>query len=92
VSPFYEDAMQACIRAGVWDEVDRYAQELENYTASEPIPRCKLFVDRGRALAAFGRDNRGQGIIKELQRVHEETARVKLKFALPELEAALQSV
>jgi class 3 adenylate cyclase len=89
---FYEDAMQACIRAGDWDEVDRYARELENYTASEPLHRCKLFIDRGRALAAFGRENRDQDIMRELQRVHEETARVKLKFALPELEAALQSV
>jgi hypothetical protein len=89
---FYEDAMQACLRAGDWDEVDRYAQALEDYTASEPIPRCKLFVDRGRALAAFGRENRDQYIIRELQRVYEETARAKLKFALPELEVALQSL
>ncbi len=88
---FYENAMQACLRAGDWDEVDRYAQALEDHTISEPIPRCKLFCDRGRALAAHGRGNSNQDIVNELHRVHEEISRVDLKFALPELEAALLS-
>ena len=88
---FYEDAMQVCLLSGKWDEVDRYAQALDDYTAVEPIPRCKLFIDRGRALAAYGRGNRNQDIIKELHRVHEETSRVELKFALPELEVAIRS-
>ena len=87
---FYEDAMQVCLQSGEWDEVDRYAQAFEDYTAAEPIARCKLFIDRGRALAAFGRGNCSQDVIQELHRVHEETSRVKLKFALPELEAALR--
>jgi len=88
---FYEDAMHACLRAGDWDEVDRYAQALEDYTASETIPRCKLFIDRGRALANYGRGNRSHEVIQELRRVREETSRAELKFALPEIEAALQS-
>ncbi len=88
---FYEYAMQACLQACEWDEVDRHAQALEDYTASEQIPRCNLFIDRGRALAAFGRGNRSPEVIEEHRRVHQETSRVKLKFALPEIEAALRS-
>ena len=88
---FHEHAMQACLQAGEWDEVDRHAQALEEYTASEPIPRCNLFIDRGRSLATFGRGNHSPEVIEELRRVHQETSRVKLKFALPEIEAALRS-
>jgi len=86
---FYEDAMQVCLQSGEWDEVDRYAQALEEYTAAEPIPRCKLFIDRGRALADYGRGNRSRDVIQELRRVYEETSRAKLMFALPDIEAAL---
>jgi class 3 adenylate cyclase/tetratricopeptide (TPR) repeat protein len=86
---FYEDAMQVCLQSGVWDEVDRYAQALEEYTAAEPIPRCKLFIDRGHVLANHGRGNRNPKVIQELKRVHENFSRAELKFALPEIEAAL---
>ena len=81
--------MQACLQSGEWDEVDRYAQALEEYTAAEAIPRCKLFIDRGRVLADYGHGNRNPEVIQELKRVHEEFTRAKLKFALPEIEAAL---
>jgi hypothetical protein len=86
---FYEDAMQVCLQSGVWDEVDRYAQALEEYTAAEPIPRCKLFIDRGHVLADHGRGNRNPKVIQELKRVHEKFSQAELKFALPEIEAAL---
>ncbi|MDC1287930.1 AAA family ATPase [Gammaproteobacteria bacterium] len=88
---FREYAMQACLQAGEWDEVDRHAQELEEYTASEPIPRCNLLIARGRALAAYGRGKRSLEVIDELRKVHQEASRVELKFALPEIEVALRS-
>ena len=83
--------MQVCLQSGEWDEVDRFAQALEDYTAAEPISRCTLFIDRGRVLATYGRGNHNQDIIEELRRVHEEASRVELKFALPELEVALRA-
>ena len=88
---FYADAMQACLRVSKWDEVERYAQALDDYTAADPLPRCSLFIARGRALAAHGRGNRDQATMDELRRVHGEVSQVALKFALPELEAALNS-
>ena len=42
-------------------------------------------------VATDGRGNHNQDIIQELRRVHDETSRAELKFALPELEAALHS-
>ena len=89
---FYEDAIQACLQASEWDEVERYAQALEDYTAADPLPRCSLLIARGRALAAHGRGNRDQATMEELRRVHGEASQVALKFTLPELEAALNSL
>ena len=89
---FYEHAIQACLHACEWNEVDRYAQALEDYTKGEPIPRCTLIINRGRALSAHGRGNTGRSIIQELGKLQEEFTRAELKFALPELEAALKSV
>ena len=88
---FYEDAIQACLRDSEWDEVERYAQALEDYTAADPLARCSLIIARGRALAAHGRGNRDQATMEELRRVHGEASQVGLKFTLPELEAALNS-
>jgi hypothetical protein len=89
---FYEHAIQVCLRACEWNEVLRYAQALEDYTKVEPIPRCTLIINRGRALSAHGRGNTDRSIIQELGKLQEEFTRAELKFALPELEAALQSV
>ena len=77
-------------QAAEWDEVERYAQALEDYLAADPLPRCTLIIARGRVLASHGRGNRYQTTMEELRRVHEEASQVSLKFTLPELEAALK--
>ena len=74
-----------------WDEVDRYAQALEDYTRPEPLPRSDFFIARGRALAAHGRGNRDHAIMAELQHLHDEAESIGLKFVLPALETALAS-
>jgi len=86
---FYEDAMETCLQAAEWDEVDRYAQALKDCTRAEPLPRCELFIARGRALAAHGRGNHDPGTIAELQRLHDESKRIGIKLILPALEEAL---
>jgi class 3 adenylate cyclase/tetratricopeptide (TPR) repeat protein len=88
---FYVDAMEVCLQISEWDEVDRYARALEDYTHDEPLPRSDLFIARGRVLAAHGRGNRDQETMEELQRLHDKVERVGLKFALPALEIALVS-
>jgi tetratricopeptide (TPR) repeat protein len=88
---FYEDAMETSLRIEAWDEVDRYAQALEDYTRPEPLPRSDFLIARGRALAAHGRGNRDQAIMAELQHLHDEAESIGLKFVLPAMETALAS-
>ena len=88
---FYADAMEVSLRMTDWDEVDRYARALEDYTRPEPLPRSEFFIARGRALAAHGRGNRDQENVAELQRLHDEAKSIGLKFVLPALETALAS-
>lgn len=88
---FYEDAMETSLRVAEWDEVDRYAQALEDYTRPEPLPRSDFFIARGRALAAHGRGNRDRVTMAELQHLLDEAESIGLKFVLPALETALAS-
>ena len=88
---FYPDALEACLDSAQWDEAERYAQALEDYTRAEPLPQSEFFVAQGRALAAFGRGSRDNATIGELQRLLEEAKRVGLRVAIPALEKALSS-
>ena len=69
---FYEDAMEACLQIGAWDEVDRYAGALKDYTRTQPLPRSDYFIARGRALAAHGRGQRDAATLQELRRLSAE--------------------
>lgn len=88
---FYPDAMETCLQTGQWDEVDRYAQALEDYTRAEPMPRSDLSIARGRALADFGRGKRDDATIQKLQRLRDEAERANLTVAIPALDKALSS-
>ena len=55
---FYPDAITTALDLGEWDEAERYAEALEDYTRPEPLPWSDFFVARGRALAALGRGRR----------------------------------
>ena len=88
---FYTSAMELCLRMAEWDEVERYAIALEDYTAVEPMPRCDFFIARGRALAAFGRGDHDNETMQNIQRLHDEASRVGLIAAMPAMETALES-
>ena len=88
---FYPLAMETCLQMGERDEVDRYAQALEDYTSAEQLPYIDFFIAHGRALAAFGRGNRDDATMQELQRLRDEADRVGIKFAMHALEEALAS-
>jgi tetratricopeptide (TPR) repeat protein len=86
---FYRDAMDACLEAGAWDEVERYAAALETYTAAEPLAHIDLFIARGRALAAHGRDPGKEGVIQDLRALRDRAEGFGLGIALPAIDAAL---
>jgi class 3 adenylate cyclase/predicted ATPase len=87
---FYQNAIDATLESGDWDEADRYAGLLESYSRnSEPTPWCAYFVARGRALSDFGRGLRDGDELERLRELCEDATRVGLKSAIPKLEAAL---
>ena len=89
---FYPDAMEVCLRMKMWNEVDRCAQALEDYTAAEPLPLTDFYIARGHALARFGRGNRDATTIQQLQHLQEQATGCKLMSAVPALQAALSVI
>jgi tetratricopeptide (TPR) repeat protein len=88
---FYRFAMDALLGAGEWERVEAYADALDEFTRAEPLPWSDYYIARGRALAAFGRGDRDEATIRELERLRDETKRIGFKAALPALEQALSS-
>ena len=83
--------MDACLKAEEWDEVERYAKVLKEYTSAEPVPWCDFFIARGRALARFGRGLRDDNLMRQLRDLRNEASRVGLRPAIPALDQALGS-
>ncbi len=88
---FYRDAIEVSLDIGDWQEVERYAVALEDYTRPEPLPWCDLFIARGRALAAFGQGRRDGEALAELGRLREAAERAGILTAIPDLDAALRT-
>ena len=88
---FYEDAMEACLQIGAWDEVEAYAAALEDYTRAQPLPRSDYFIARGRALAAHGRGQRDAQTLAQLQRLGEAADKSGFNLSRRALDAALES-
>lgn len=86
---FYQLAIDVALELGEWDEVERYATALESYTAREPLPWTGFVIARGRALARFGRSERGENLRTELQSLRNDATQSRLKTALPRIEASL---
>ena len=86
---FYRDAMEVSLQARAWDDVERYAAALEDYTGMEPLPWSDFYIKRARTLAAFGRGNCDDATTEDLLQLRDEADRVGLKAAIPALEEAL---
>ncbi|MCP4327709.1 MAG: AAA family ATPase [Alphaproteobacteria bacterium] len=89
---FYIGAMETSLRIGDWDRVDRYAAALEDYTREEPLPLIDFFIKRGRALAAFGRNNHNEDVVSQIQRLRDTAEQMNLQTASPAIEAALRTL
>ncbi len=85
---FYPDAMEVALDLADPDELERYADALEDYTQAEPLPWSDFFIARGRALSAFVRRQPDRATVQELNRLREEAERLGLRFALQALDKA----
>ena len=82
---FYRDTIDAALRAEDWVEALRLADALAAFAAAEPLPWTTFYVERGRALAAWGR---GEEARAELDRLAGQASAAGLLLALPALESA----
>ncbi|WP_428268402.1 serine/threonine-protein kinase PknK [Haliangium sp.] len=94
----YRDGMDAALAAGELDRVDDFAAALEAYTRPEPLPWSRLFIARGRALAAWERHARGapgpgdpapERLRETMQTLADEARAVGLTLAAGALEQRL---
>jgi tetratricopeptide (TPR) repeat protein len=88
---FYRDAIEVALQLGDYEEAERYAALLEDFTRPEPLPWSEFFIARGRALAAFGRGTRNSGLVDALHHLREEGERMGYSLALPAIETVLAS-
>jgi class 3 adenylate cyclase/tetratricopeptide (TPR) repeat protein len=88
---FYRDTIDASLRAEEWGEAVRLVEALAAFAAAEPLPWTDFYVARGRALAAWGRGERGAQARAELGQLAEQARAAGLLLALPEMEYALST-
>ena len=88
---FYGLAIDTSLKARDWDEAERYATALEDYTRQEPLVLSDLLIARGRALAAVGRGRRDDEIIAGIRSLRDQAAQIGFATALPALDDALKS-
>jgi predicted ATPase/class 3 adenylate cyclase len=88
---FRRAAMEQALERQEWDEADRQAEALAQYTQSEPLPWSDFYCLRGRTLAAVGRGDGGPETAATLKRLQDETIDAGLLSALPKIEAAMRT-
>lgn len=88
---FYRDVMEACMQDRDWSGAECYAAALETFFAPEPLPLVDHLVARGRALSAYGRGRRDDGLREELQRIREEAADAGFEQSSMAIDESLRS-
>ena len=68
----YRDGMEIHLYSGDWDKVEYYAWALEDYNRDEPLSWTGFFIARGRALAAYGKGETGDGVAAEFTRLRNK--------------------
>ena len=86
---FYRSGIEASLTTGEWDEGERYAMALEDYTRAEPLAWPDFLIARGRVLAAHGRGTRDDVTMQELKRLSDDAVDSGLKLAASALDEAL---
>ncbi|MBL8894550.1 MAG: AAA family ATPase [Rhizobiales bacterium] len=83
-------AIDASLESGNWDEAERYAADLEAYTAPEPSPWADFYVARGRLLAQAGRGDVSEELKAKATALIEQAKALGLDLAAKELKEVLR--
>ncbi len=86
---FAISAIDACLRHGEWDRAQQLAQRLDRFDRGEPLPWSRLVVDRGLALARWGRGERGDDTLAALTKLAQNAARCGFRNQSAAIEAAI---
>ena len=84
-------AIDAVLAAGEWDEAERYAARLEDYTREQSLAFADFTIARGRTLAALGRGKREASLVTEIKRLDEVAAKTGFVLARPMFKQALEA-
>ena len=89
---FYRDAIEASIAAAEWEAASRYADALEAFVATEPLPWAMLLVARCRALQAFAQGRDCELSIARLRQLRTEVHSAGVGWALAGIDSALAQI
>lgn len=64
---FYRDAIEASLMDGHWEDAASWANKLRDYFSGKPMPWAEFIVERGMALAAWGRSRQCSVVASQLQ-------------------------
>ncbi len=68
---FALNAIDACLRHDEFEHAEHFADRLESYDRIESLPWSRFIIERGRALARWGRGERGDSVRDELGRLRD---------------------
>ena len=87
---FAQSAIDQSLAIGDWDEAERYAAKLEAYTREQPLPLSDFLIAWGRSLAAWGRGEKDEALLAELERLHHIAVQHGLKQFSTRLETSAE--
>ncbi|HEY4164941.1 MAG TPA: adenylate/guanylate cyclase domain-containing protein [Dongiaceae bacterium] len=67
-------AIDWALRERDWTEAERFAGDLAQYTAREPLPTVDLMIARGRTLARLGRNPADEAALHEFEQLRAKAA------------------
>ena len=86
---FYRDAIDACLNAGDWGGVERFATAAEIYTDEQQLPWMDLRIRRGRALEKWGQNGQDSKVATELEDIRQTAISVNFNTIVPMIDAVL---
>lgn len=84
-------AIEACLKAGEFDEAGRHAEALANYCPEEGLNLIMFFADRGRVLARAGRGEGPEKFAEEADRLIIAGEQMQQLVAVAELRRTLSA-
>ena len=88
---FRRYAIEASLNIEDWDEAERHARALEDFTSSEPLPWADYWVRWARAIGAGAAEGPSHDTLRELRALRERAAAMSLRAALPLLDRCLNA-